>query len=180
MKQKFYLVFLFAFFTSTAFGGILIDPYFGSSNASAVVEGIPAGFENKGSATGTTFGSRVGVTFSLLSAGLDYGVYSTDQTDSTDMSLFVGLDLPFFFRFWAEYYLSSEGNTIYLEQYSGGTELVFKDGYSIGVGFTGLPLVSVNFEAISKNYTVKDVPFLGDLDAAYADYVISLSIPFDI
>lgn len=180
MKQAFLVILMLTFFTTSAFAGIVIDPYFGSSSATAVVDGIPAGYDNEGSATGTTFGSRVGLSFSMLSAGIDYGIYSTDKTESTDMSAFVGIDLPFLFRFWAEYYISSSGNSIYLDQYGEGSDLVFKDGYSVGIGFTGLPLVSVNFEAITKNYVVEDVPFLGDLDVAYADYVISLSLPLDL
>lgn len=179
-KQVILISFLISLFASNAFAGIVFDPYFGSSSATAVVDGIPAGYDNEGSASGTTFGSRVGLSFSLLSAGIDYGVFNTDKTNATDMSAFVGLNLPFFFRFWAEYYISSTGQSIYLDQYGGGADLEFKDGYSIGIGFTGLPLVSVNLEAVSKNYIVKDVPFLGDLDVAYADYIVSLSIPFNL
>lgn len=76
----------------------------------------------------------------------------------------MGLDLPILLRFWGEYFLSSEAEN-----------LTFKDGYSIGAGFTGLPFVSINLEAQTINYELEQSGF--KYDVASAAYLLSVSLP---
>jgi hypothetical protein len=176
MKFKLLIAALAVSFSMQSFAGLLIDPYFGigQSKPVFVVAGVPAA-ESSDASSSTSFGSRLGYSFLLISAGLDYEmstVASDDELTITNTSLFVGVDLPILFRFWAEYFISSS-----LDQTDSTIDFDFKDGYGLGIGFTGLPFVSLNLEVQTVNY---DFTVLGyDGTVTNASTVFSVSLPLD-
>jgi hypothetical protein len=140
--KKFSLVALLAgvFMFNVAQAGILIDPYYamGSSKMSGDVDDSTDDL--------TAMGARLGWKFLLVSAGIDYQMMTVkddDDTKITNTSVFVGIDLPILLRAWAEYFISSDVKD---------SDTKFKNGTSIGLGFTGLPFVSLNVELQNINY----------------------------
>ena len=70
-----------------------------------------------------------------------------------------------------------------LKNASTGTSNYDGKGYKIGVGFTGLPFVSLNLEAIFREYDKERVlttPFTIDLEPKTASYMLSVSVPFNL
>lgn len=152
--------------------GFLIDPYIGAGNFTGVLD-LDAGSDPDDIEESlTAVGSRLGYSFLLLSAGLDYQMLTIDGENQTNMSAFVGVDLPILLRFWGEYFFSSEADDVE------DTEIDFVDGYGLGVGFTGLPFVSLNLEAQFLNYE-GDISNV-DFDYQTVAYIFSVSLPLDL
>lgn len=174
MKVRILLVLVTAMITNAAQAGFLIDPYIGLGQSKSSLD---YGSDPEETSSSTVLGSRLGYSFLLVSAGIDYQMMTTQDAQAEDtnlnsLSAFVGVDLPILFRFWAEYFLSSNFDTD-----ANGVDYTFKDGYGFGIGFTGLPFVSLNLEVEALNY---DAEVLGlDYDATVASTILSVSMPLD-
>lgn len=170
------LLLVAVFFTTSANAGLLIDPYVGIGSTVSTAD---TATKSEETASSNVMGARLGYSFLLLSAGIDYSIMNgTDALDEsmkvTSTSAFVGVDLPILFRFWGEYFFNSEidGDTFDTNEAS------FKDGYSLGVGFTGLPFVSLNIELENLNY---DLDVSGnDVDYSVVSTIFSVSLPLDL
>ncbi|MFT6630204.1 MAG: hypothetical protein ACJAS4_000138 [Bacteriovoracaceae bacterium] len=172
MKLKALVAIVAACLSVQSFAGLLVDPYFGVGQikTTADVSDLDGEAESY-----TSIGSRVGYSFILVSAGIDYemGKYGLNDDDIsvTNMSFFVGVDLPILIRAWAEYQISSDIS-------GSDADLSFKDGYSVGVGFTGLPFVSLNLEIAATNY---ELDLAGNkVDFTTASTLFSVSLPLDL
>ncbi|MBT6325857.1 MAG: hypothetical protein HOJ35_07795, partial [Bdellovibrionales bacterium] len=138
-----------------------IDPYLGYNAGWAVqdktVSGVTA--ELDFTSTGPMFGARAGFQMLGFMAGAEYGMSTTTQdlaaattigesaasTDlqTTYMGVFVGYELPILLRAWATYNLSVDSE---VTSDSGKGNVTSGSGFTLGVGFTGLPFVSLNVE----------------------------------
>lgn len=161
------------FFASNANAGLLIDPYVGTGSSKSALEFSTTDEDDTDS--GAVFGSRLGFSMLLFSAGIDYQVLSGDSP-ITNTSAFVGVDLPILFRFWAEYFLSSKFDSEDLDD--SNIDVTFANGYGFGIGFTGLPLVSINLELENLNYDLESSGVEGEL--ALVNTVLSVSFPIDL
>ncbi|MBD64223.1 MAG: hypothetical protein CME62_03395 [Halobacteriovoraceae bacterium] len=167
------------FIVSSANAGFLIDPYAGMAMSKSTID--IATNDDDTSSTGAALGSRLGYSFILVSAGIDYQMLSgledpqDESFDMTNMSAFVGVDLPILLRFWAEYFLSSDikGDTFD----DGLDDITFKDGYGLGIGFTGLPFISINLEVENLNYDIESGSTEGDYSVV--NTILSASLPLD-
>jgi hypothetical protein len=169
MRNLSLLCLLTAFISTSATAGFLIDPYVGTGQFKSTAD--LSSLEESETITAT--GARVGYSFLLLSAGIDYQMATIDKDKVTSTSIFVGVDLPILIRAWAEVFVSSD-----YDSDTAGNELTFKDGNSIGIGFTGLPFVSLNVELQNINY---ESEFLGNkYDVKTAATVFSISLPLDL
>ena len=161
-------------FVNTAQAGFLIEPYVGTGQFKSTLDVANADEESDSL---TAMGARLGFGFlGTLYAGLDYAQQTTavgnDDASMTNTAVFFGVDLPILLRAWAKYYI---GSTIDEQEFDA---VDFKDGYAIGIGFTGLPFVSLNLELQTINYT-KEI--LGtDYDLNTAATIFSVSLPLDI
>jgi hypothetical protein len=172
MKLKVLVAIVTTCLSLQSFAGFLVDPYigFGQIKTTADIASVDGEAESYNSV-----GSRIGYSFILVSAGIDYemGKYGLgdDDIDVTNMSFFVGVDMPILIRAWAEYQISSDLS---------GTDvdINFKDGYSVGVGFTGLPFVSLNLEVGVTNYEMEIGSSTFDFSAA--NTLFSVSLPLDL
>ncbi len=179
------IIALFTFSSATQ-AGALIEPYLGY--------GIGSGDRNNTDYDYNTpqFGARLGYQMLGLMGGIDYslapefdleaetaGSTSKIDTDKNQLGLFVGYEFPILLRAWATYYLSSKLETTSATattEYSGG-------GYALGVGFTGLPFVSLNLEYRMFSYDeVETGSFKGDLDPELElnEIFLSVSLPLNI
>ena len=102
---------------------------------------------------GQIIGGRVGYNYLYFSSGFEvnYGemnasvksapIGTTSESYTTSgLGVFVNVELPLLFRFWGTYYLSQKYENSISEDFNG-------DGYSLGVGLTTLPFVTINLEA---------------------------------
>lgn len=160
---------------SQAFAGLLIDPYVGIGQAKTTFDIGSNDTDESGSSQ--SIGSRLGYSFILLSAGVDFEMAKSDSDGDdvtlTNTSLFVGVDLPILLRFWGEYFINSS-----FDLDGSDADFEFKDGYGLGVGFTGLPFVSINLEVSALNYDIELGPAEGDFTVGHT--LLSVSLPLDL
>ena len=181
------LTIVLVLFSFNASAGFLIEPYAGFGTFTTTTDSI----KNATSAleddledtaldaeTSTVFGARVGYSFLLLSAGIDYEMDTFSDGSRSVASLFVGVDLPILLRFWAEYGFASSYTTDSsdLEDF----DVSYNGGYSVGIGFTGLPFVSLNLEIENSNYTYENSDTDVEFDSDWASYLFSVSFPINL
>ncbi len=149
-----FLFFVGLFLTAQANSAILIDPSLGTN----------IGYNMKGNGvdsdfSGTGFGGRFGLDYLGVMFGLDYHRHSGEleqangaKFDSTltETAVFVGYDAPVLFRVWGAMLLKGELDV------EGGSDFTEASGIKLGLGFTVLPLVSINIEHRSYEYEKLD------------------------
>lgn len=178
-------------FTTIASAGILIEPQVGyvisnkfSGTANITTSGGTAGtlaLDYK--ATGVEYGGRVGYQVLGFMAGVNYGHMSgtsknadgsKDDIKGTNLGAFIGFKAPILVRGWVAYNFSSKADL-------GDSEL---DGKSteIGLGFTGLPFLSVN--AIYRMYDYTEIKSSGSTFAASGlkpkEIALAVSLPLNL
>jgi hypothetical protein len=158
-----------------AHAGLLLEPYlgyhmgkweFGSSNQDL---------------SGVGYGARVGYQQMGLMVGGDLFLSNwTDDAKPTkfdwkaqDIAAFIGYNFPVLVRVYAAYVLDAE-----LKQSGGGASNKYEGkGLKFGVGFTPLPLISINFELINNTYDeVNGNKMSTDLKSNM--YGLTVSLPF--
>ena len=167
-------------FTGVAHANIMLEPYLGyemgkTSDVSSI----------NGKTDAVNLGLRLAYkTPVMLWLGLDgqfgtSGDYKPDSGSNASLKHntyygVVGLDLPILLRGWVGYGFSDE---LKLDSpYSGSLK---GTNFKIGVGFTGLPFVSLNAEYIKGNLTkVSEGPSDGtSLSATDESVMLSVSLP---
>lgn len=165
----------------SASAALHLEPYagFGSYTTTAdSVAGISSDDIEVDAETMTTVGGRIGYSMLLFSGGLDLSMDSIDGGTRTNTALFFGVDMPILLRAYAKYILNSELARDDLDD--NDVDVSFDSGYAFGLGFTGLPFLSINFE-IEKSKYVLDIPSLSeDVDNDWASYTLSVSLPLDL
>mgnify|MGYP001488633932 CR=1 FL=1 len=169
--------------SNNAKAGIFVDPYLGY-NVGWLTESVTVGSTTVDvdyADTGIIYGGRAGLKTLGFMFGLDYSMGSalkatpvaslvsgytttTVKYDVSYMGAFVGYELPFLLRAWLTYHfdvgMDVEGSSTPIEGSS----------TTVGVGFTGLPLVSLNAEyrMVSLDNDTLD----------YKALLLSVSLPF--
>ena len=173
MKKLLLVLALGLGFTSTSHADLLVEPYIGYEVGSGSTG------SNDFKQTGTDLGLRLGYASPVMFwAALDYtmgsGTWDPDTGSNSDLKRttlagVLGVDLPILFRAWVGYGFTNEfkldSNT-----WKGKST-------KFGVGFTGLPFVSVNLEII--NDTFDDSSSGSDPDAKNTSYLLSVSLPLE-
>ncbi|MCB0419373.1 MAG: hypothetical protein KDD61_00130 [Bdellovibrionales bacterium] len=155
--------FLMISFSAQAF---MIEPYVG----------YEMGDYESHDASGFAYGARLGFDLiPMFSFGAEY--YSTKSTikypgASTDVTLtdigaFAMVEFPVLIRAWFTYIIDSKGST-------SGSSDTKGTGTKIGVGYTGLPFVSLNFELINRKFTERGSTSISESGNTY---LISLGLP---
>ncbi|EQC43589.1 outer membrane beta-barrel protein [Bacteriovorax sp. Seq25_V] len=174
---------LAVFMTVSASAGFLVEPYLGYQLGSGDAGATDYTFNT------TVIGGRVGYTMLGFMGGLDYsmgaesdlegetaGVKTKTKFSQNNLGLFAGYELPILLRAWATYYLSTnleqQEGTNKGKEYSG-------DGIGFGVGFTGLPFVSLNLEYRMMSYDEFDGKSLTNkLEENFV--LLGVSLPLDL
>ena len=162
------LVLAFALVLTGAFSqqskaSFLIDPYIGYKLAwdtpsklgndvdvtrNGMMYGARAGYQFLGFMAGFEYGMGSGMTWDVAAATA-LGVSSAEKSyDATYMGVFVGYELPIMLRAWASYYFDANW------EFEGGNKVELT-AISFGVGFTGLPFVSLNAEYRINTFDTK-------------------------
>jgi hypothetical protein len=153
LKQMLLLSLVLVSFQSRA--SLLIEPHVAYQFAGKNDDTVPPT-----TFSGTQYGARLGMqTFGLM-AGADYTRssitikqtgYANKDTNRDQIGGFVGYKFPILLRAWASYYFSDKTTAANGDYVSGS-------GTEIGLGFTGLPFLSVNLMYRTSKY---DTYFIG-------------------
>lgn len=170
---------------NTASASLLIEPHLGFNISGSGDQGSTDYDYN-----GAQMGLRVGYQNLGLMVGLDYtrssfeleaksgGVTSKTDADRNEIGVFAGYNFPILLRAWAAYYftntmeLKSTGNP----EYKGNTK-------ELGVGFTGLPFLSINLMYRMVNHDeVKSSSGTSSLNPDYdaKEIVLGVSLPLTL
>ena len=179
MKKLVVALSLILGFSGVAKAGILVEPYLGYEMAKVT------GTNADGKANGAEFGVRLAYkTPVMVWVGVDgtfglTGKYSPDSGSDADSKhntyyAVVGLDFPILLRAWAGYGFSDE-----MKLESPYNSKATGKNFKLGVGFTGLPFVSLNAEYIKG--TADKIEAGGvtnnSPDLKTESFVISVSLP---
>lgn len=161
--------------------GVLIEPVLGYSFKSFEVDGPDT---SKEYGSGVSYGGRLGYQNLGFQLGLDYLKSSIGLSDNdfkedlatTEWAAFAGFEFPILLRVYAGYIFSAQAET----EIAGGEKVKFQDGtgMKLGVGFTGLPFVDINFEYRKGTYTKFKMPGADDADTDFSAFMVGVSLPF--
>lgn len=151
--KKFLFIFTLTFLTlnigakNQAQAAFLVEPFIDHALSGEVTNG-----GNDSDMSITTEGLRLGMTSLGFMYGVEFSIgntrYDTDpEVDATsqDLGLFLGYTFPVMFRVWATYYTDSKISWDD-EEYTG-------TGTKIGIGYSGLPYVSINLQMLNRSYS---------------------------
>ncbi|MCB0390247.1 MAG: hypothetical protein KDD58_03095 [Bdellovibrionales bacterium] len=170
-------------FSHSAHAGFLIEPFLDFAVSGDADDGTPP----TGDLSSTMYGLRIGMSTLGFIYGVEYamgtyeekysvsGINVTVDGNSTDMGVFVGYEFPIMLRVWLSYYLQTKlslDDAIDTEATGSGTK--------IGVGYTGLPYISINLEMLTRSYDEYDTS-LGsgtiDPEHKHTAYLLGISLP---
>ncbi|MEO0335266.1 MAG: outer membrane beta-barrel protein [Pseudomonadota bacterium] len=173
-------------FSHSAFAGIHIEPFLGYSVSGNYESDFGSTTDGDYVSDGPQIGARVGYGMLGFFGALEYEMSSMtadgDDDSSIDQTLLgvsVGYEFPILIRGYATYIFSADGKS------DDDFDSEFKGtGVKLGVGYTGLPFVAINFEMTQLNFNdyesnsnAADDAF-ESFDATY--YTISVSLPLDL
>jgi opacity protein-like surface antigen len=178
-------------FTSLAHASLMIEPYIGYQMGSLNAVNIAAPADSTtGSLNGTAFGGRLGFRFFIPWIALDYqhlsgkmkpnnSLLNTSTATQSSLGAVVGVDLPLI-RVWGGYGFTNDLSA--KDDVTGVTDK-YKGSYTkAGVGFTFLPLVSLNVEYQINDYS----KFNGDdINTTFSKFdhkavMVSVSLPLHL
>lgn len=193
-------------FALNSFAGLLIEPQIGyilSGNNNYKMGNPSIGLGNVESTySGADYGARLGVKFLGVMGGLSYfknsyklkaswkstNITMTPGSDNSDWSqdsfgVFVGYNAPLWLRAWVAYHFSvtAKVSTPSADWYSKGDKMS-GSSTELGLGFTGLPFVSLNviYRMISFTKFTNSMSPLVVQDSSPKELLMSISLPFDI
>ncbi len=168
------LLALAAGFVSSANASILIEPYLGyhtGKSKQTTTEDF----------SGMTYGARLGYQQLGFMLGLDYmtGKWTEKGTPNVDLTpsslgAFVGYNFPVMLRVYGVYGFQ---NSVKAEAGGTSSKLEGSPALKLGVGFTALPLVSINLEYMTATYDKSDGHTLNPNMTSTA-YGLTVSLPF--
>jgi hypothetical protein len=178
---------------ASANASLLIEPHLGyiASGGVSAFQGV------KYSYTGPQYGARLGVKYLGLMGGFDY-THSTFSNKATipslsvtgkqkqdELGVFVGYNAPVLIRAWIGYYFSAKST--YTDNGLGRNGDYFDKGKTteIGLGFTPLPVLSINlsYRMLSfDKYHQASSGLEGTLSPKYEpkEIVLGVSAPFSL
>lgn len=153
-----------------------------SLQAQAIMFEPYAGYEvgdagsNASTYKGTTFGARLGFdVIPMFTLGVDYamgshtqeGILSNTDWSVNDLGVFAMFEFPVLIRAWLTYSFDTKASTSGVSDMKGTAT-------KIGVGYTGLPFISINLEMVKRNYTEQGS---ATIDSSSDTYLVSVGIP---
>ena len=175
--------------------GVLIEPFLGYGLGSGEVSQTSPSIDTK--SDGMQFGARLGYQYLGLMGGLEYrktsGSYkydgpATNQVDAdvsgTEIGAFIGYNLPILMRAYVGYSFSSTWELDKNSWRGGNGDELSGNTTTFGVGFTGLPFVSLNLEyrmiSFDKFIDSSNNSAESTVDESVNEIVLGVSIPFDL
>lgn len=163
------IITLLAFITIQSHAAFLLEPYLNYNIGSG--DSTEDGVKSDYSSSSFAFGGRVGFQNLGFMGGLDASMgsfnYDTktpgeadyeNETDLKRIGVFVGYDFPVLLRVWASYHFLNElditkSNNISISGYK-----IKGNSLELGVGFTPLPLLSLNIGYRMNTFNELETP----------------------
>lgn len=176
-----------------ASAGLLVEPHLGYNLHSSTKKGTDTISSN-----GAQYGARLGVQHLGIMGGLDYthsnytaetkptsGASDKDEKKRDELGLFVGYKFPVMVRAWVGYNFLAKESQKTLGPTSGTKVGEYYKGHSteIGVGFTGLPFVSINLSYKMLSYNKQnDTVTTTALNPKFEpkEVILGVSIPLNL
>ena len=206
MIRKFLVLSAFLSLSFSTYAGLWVEPLVGYKIASVDFNIYNAGASLNGDYeykfVGHQFGLKLGYAAPIgIVIGADgrMGSFESEQesgvfalqngkvdNDDTSLGAFIAITAVPFLNFWGTYKFSYES-----EETTGANvgDISAGDGYGFGVGFTGIPFLSLNIEMnkitidetrdVSAG-TVTKYPSSNTSQQDKTEYVFSISAPFDL
>lgn len=194
MKNLVFLLLVLS--TTSSYATLLIEPYLGhplSTNATSTnLSGETTDYDIE--SRNFIIGSRVALSMYGAFVGVDYKTFTIEGNEGDDLTTDVyqkgrtafvaGYNFPILLRAWISIAPESEFEAS-VQSNGEVTDLVYNndEDITIGVGYSGLPFLSVNFELskIHSNYfKIKEGEERQDIDYDWTIYSVSLSLPIDL
>jgi len=192
MKKLLSAVVLFMSVSMSANALFHIEPYLGykkvsGENSNSTVTSYDFGGVNYGARLGlSSFGFFGGVDYSMGSGDWETetsNVKSTVDSSQKMLGLFAGYELPILLRGWVSYYMDIKHE---IESGSNNGREYSGKGLGFGVGYTGLPFVSLNLEYKTYSYDEYEsaagtkVTIDGSNKIDLSEIMVSVSLPLDL
>ncbi|MFZ9000622.1 MAG: hypothetical protein ACO20H_04930 [Bacteriovoracaceae bacterium] len=199
--KKFLLLFSFIIFIPYSHADIFLEPHL---SVGVLGDATESGGGNKEYDTSDmNLGLKAGYSIMMFNFGIDYTIGQQtweieapqavagpeEEFDSATWGLFGGVEFPILLRAWVTYYfdasLEDTNNTATFDK---GDELS-GSGYGLGLGYTLLPLLSINIEYKVFTYdTYKDdssgeklnLPSAGTGEFEHSQIYVGISLPITI
>jgi hypothetical protein len=149
MKQILYALLLTFSFAGTAHADLLLEPYLGYDTGKVEQGGTSEDLN------GVSYGARIGFQRLGFMIGGDvksgkWKYHSSPSLDVTpqELGVFVGYNFPVMLRVYGVYNFDSQNKY----EISSGDLKYEGTGFKLGVGFTGLPFVSINLEYSNSTF----------------------------
>lgn len=173
-----------------------LEPSLGYSIGSVDTKNTVAGKKIELKYAAPTYGIKAAYKLLGFMAGIDYNRSSFElkldsgssssnlgDYDGSNLGIFAGFEFPILFKVWASLYLDSEWE-------HSNTSKIEGDGYALGVGFSPIP-VPLPFASLYFNFEYRKLSFDEQTSTTgttsklnpnwdVKEYILSISIPFDI
>lgn len=208
---KIWLRLILCFLVSQIFLGnikasIHIEPYFGKILNFSKASQKESSVKYERDLDGVLYGARLGYGLLGFSAGIDFAASQFDaevkkpisqvaswklsgqsvlsSVESSYFGFFINYDLPLLLRVWATYFPSVRYEFGIGDPLQSEKDLWKGTGFSLGLGYTGLPFLSLNYELRSFSFdeeyesssdSTKDLP----LEHDSVEHFVGVSIPMN-
>lgn len=177
MKKLLFTIALVVGFSSVSNAALLLEPYLGYESGKVSMPGFDA------KPTGTALGVRVAYKIPMFWFGFDGSTSSgklnpetsgasNDAYARTVLGVVAGVDFPILLRAWAGYGFSNK-----LANKDAANSDMTGTSTKVGIGFTGLPFVSLNLELITDNIDKVDNVAVSGITSS--GYLLSVSLPLE-
>ena len=209
---KIWLRLILCFLVAQTFPGdmrasIHVEPYFGKILNFSKSSQTESSVKYERDLDGVLYGARLGYGLLGFSAGVDFAASQFDaevkrpidqvsswklsgqsvlsSVESSYFGLFINYDLPFLLRVWATYFPSVRYKFGSGDPLQSDKDLWKGTGFSIGLGYTGLPFLSLNYELRSFSFdeefesssnSTKEL----SLEYDSVEHLVGISIPMNL
>ncbi|MCB0407340.1 MAG: hypothetical protein KDD34_03990 [Bdellovibrionales bacterium] len=173
LKNQFLLILLALGLTPSAFAGVHVEPFLGYAVSGEAKQGSSKDDYNGGPIIGGRLG--YGMLGFFVAAEYEMGTLTQKSTPEVDvdvknLGVSLGFEFPILLRIYGTYFFNAKGDASSNEYKGSGTKL--------GVGYTGLPFVAINFEMNNFSYDeVNGATLSPELETTY--YTINVSLPLN-
>lgn len=140
------VAFSFAAVPANAF---MIEPFIGLESGDYDDGSTTSDFANQNLGLrigGDTLGFMYGFEYQQGSGTVEPSGLADIDVDTTDMGLYVGYELPIMLRAYLTYYFSHKA------EIAGQSDMEGDGGMKLGVSYTGLPFIVINFEKMTRSF----------------------------
>ena len=197
---------VFQTFPGNMRASVHIEPYFGKILNFSKASQTESSVKYERDLDGAMYGARLGYGLLGFSAGVDFASSQFDaelkkpigqvtswklsgqsvlsSVEASYFGLFINYDLPFLLRLWATYFPSVRYEFGSGDPLQNDKDLWKGTGFSLGIGYTGLPFFSLNYELRSFSFdeeyeSSSDSTKELSIEHDSVEHIVGISIPMN-